>query len=168
MERATGRDRPITSDCGKLACRGNEESVSILCTRGHENAEVNVIVKPLLVPRTEMQIFVQLIPLGKSLTLDVGRSETINLVKHKIESKVDIPADRQLLVFGSYSLEGDRTLADYKIDNCASIQMMLRLRGGMFLAISGRNGFELLHPANKDWPRQIMNEEDQALLNKHI
>ena len=114
-----------------------------------------------------MQIFIQLTPLGKSLTLDVGRSETIDLIKHRIESKADIPADRQLLIFGTHSLEGDRTLADYKIDNCASIQMMLRLRAGMFLAISGRNGFELLHPANKNRPRQTMSEEDQALLSKY-
>lgn len=126
-----------------------------------------MLVQPLPVPRTEMQIFIQLTPLGKSLTLDVGRSETIDLIKHRIESKADIPADRQLLIFGTHSLEGDRTLADYKIDNCASIQMMLRLRAGMFLAISGRNGFELLHPANKNRPRQTMSEEDQALLSKY-
>jgi ubiquitin len=94
---------------------------------GKSNKDSNGVM--LLNGELMFEIFVKTLT-GKTITLDVAASNTIDELKQKIHDREGIPPDQQRLISGGAVLENGKTLVHYGILMKATIHLVLRLRGG--------------------------------------
>ena len=66
---------------------------------------------------------------GKTITLRLHTTSTLEEVKGSIEISEGIPRQQQRLIFEGQQLEDDRTVGDYNIKPASELHLVLRLRG---------------------------------------
>jgi hypothetical protein len=68
---------------------------------------------------------------GKRIWLNIPNTDiTVHDIKIMIETTEGIPPDQQRLIFAKRQLEDGRALSDYRVSNCSTLHLVLRLRGG--------------------------------------
>ena len=78
---------------------------------------------------SEKQIFVKTLT-GKVIPLMCYDTDTIEVLKCRLQDREGIPPAQQTLIYNSELLEDERTLADYDVQGLGTIDLLLSLRGG--------------------------------------
>nr|GFB19581.1 putative ubiquitin [Tanacetum cinerariifolium] len=86
-----------------------------------------------------MQIFVNTVS-GMSTSIEVKPSDTVGNLKNQISDKVDIPIDKQVLIFNKMVLHDSGTLADFHIKTESTLILMRKSRGSMQIFVQGQFG----------------------------
>ncbi|XP_055349290.1 polyubiquitin-like [Paramacrobiotus metropolitanus] len=103
-------------------------------TLGDYNIQKESTIHLVLRLRGGMLIYIKVLT-GKTVALDVELSDTVEIMKKKIEDVLYMPPDQQRLIFDGKQLEDNRTLSQYNLHAGAVVHLVLRLRGGMQIFI---------------------------------
>ena len=87
---------------------------------------------------SDMCIFIKTL-IGKTNVIYLNKNDSVEKLQQLIHKKSNIPLDQQRLVYAGRQIY-DGKLCDHHIDNTSTLHLVLRLRGGMYHKISGRDG----------------------------
>jgi len=85
---------------------------------------------------------------GKTTELAVDPNDEIEDIKLRYQDKEGVCAGEQRLIFAGKQLEDGLPLSHYNIQKDSTLHLVQRLRGGMYLAESSREGFDNLQLAS--------------------
>jgi hypothetical protein len=80
-------------------------------------------------PDKSFQIYVKTLT-GKTVTLAVVPSDTIEEIKDLVQDAEGIPFDEQHIIYAGKCLKDGKILSDYEIQSNSTLQLVLRLLGG--------------------------------------
>jgi hypothetical protein len=90
--------------------------------------------------RSGMEIFLRTLT-GKLVSLKVYPSHSVADLKELLQAREGIPPDQARFIFAGKQLEDERTLSSYNIQKESTLNIVLRLRGGMHHVSSGRTDY---------------------------
>lgn len=78
-----------------------------------------------------MQIFIKILT-GKTITLEVELTDTIDYVKQKIQEIEGLSIDQQNINFAGKKLDDNKILLEYNIQKDSTLDLALKLKGGVY------------------------------------
>lgn len=119
----------INADDQNLLLKGKmigDENNNTIGSYGIQNgAELFLIIKT----SQPFQIFIKTLS-GKTIAINISPDERIETLKNIIYDKLNVPIERQKLIYGGKQLVNENTLKQYFIPNGATICLVLALKGG--------------------------------------
>ena len=77
-----------------------------------------------------MQLLVKTVS-GRTLSLEVQPTESVESVKKMLQERENVDADHQRLVFAGKELEDSQMIGDYHIGSEATVEMLFKMAGGV-------------------------------------
>jgi ubiquitin len=98
------------------------------------NIPKEAILDLRIIIRGGVQMFIKMLT-GKTITLDVESSDTIESVKLKIFEKEGFPLVQQRLIFAGKVLEDSKPISDYNVSKDPTVHLIIKVSGGFQLFI---------------------------------